>query len=81
MMTGLYNKVNKNIISNIIYLRKANDLSQEKFGNILGITKQALYKIEKGKSAISIHHLCVISEYFNIPLSDLIIKDISLNEK
>lgn len=76
-MTGLYNKVNKNIISNIIYLRKANDLSQEKFGNILGITKQALYKIEKGKSAISIHHLCVISEYFNVPIQELILDKLS----
>lgn len=51
--------------AHMLMLRKKNDLSQEQFGNIINLSKQAINNIEKGRSKFSIEKLVLLADYFN----------------
>lgn len=47
-------------------LRKQNDMSQEKLGEYLGVTNNAIYNWEVGKAQPSIESIIKIAELFNV---------------
>lgn len=58
---------------NIKVLRKQNNLSQEKFAEILEITRQAVQKWEAGTAMPDLYNLCTISKKFNVSVDSLIL--------
>lgn len=55
----------------IAYYRKLNELSQEKFSEMINISRTHMSRIETGESAPSIITLINISTELNIPIKDL----------
>lgn len=62
-------------------LRAANDLTQEKLGDNLGVSFQTISKWERGDSYPDINMLPIIADYFNITIDDLFGFDKAKNEK
>lgn len=62
-------------------LRIANDLTQEKLGNHLGVSFQTISKWERGDSYPDINMLPIIADYFNVSIDDLLDFDKAKNEK
>ena len=56
----------ENINTRIAVLRKELDLSMEKFGNIIGVTKSSINNIEKGVNNPSERTIKVICKEFNV---------------
>lgn len=52
--------------SNLSSLRQKNHLTLDSLGKILGITNQAVSRLEKGKSSPSVDVLFSIADYFNV---------------
>jgi transcriptional regulator with XRE-family HTH domain len=66
---------------NIRYYRKTNKLSQEKIGELVGVSRQAVTRWETNQSAPSTENLIKLSSIFNISLEELIsINHESINE-
>lgn len=61
-----------NFASNLLNLRKANNLSLASLGDILGISNQAVSLLEKGKNSPSFDVLCKTATYFNVSLDFLV---------
>lgn len=53
-------------------LRKSNKLTQQELGDILGLTKQMIGKIEKGERAASIEVINAIADYFKVSVDYLL---------
>lgn len=47
-------------------LRNAIHLSQEALGNMLGISQQVISRIERDKSTMTIDHLLLLSDFYNV---------------
>lgn len=58
---------------NIKALRKQNNQSQEKFAEILEITRQAVQKWETGAAMPDLYNLCAISKKFSVSIDSLIL--------
>lgn len=64
--------------SNIIKIRKDNNMSQEEFAEIFNVTRQTISNWENTKSYPDIETLIKISDRFNISLDVLLKEDIEL---
>lgn len=65
--------MNQEIIGKkILKIRQKNNLTQKEFGDILGVTSQAVSKWENGRGLPDIEILNMISQQFNIDLEELI---------
>lgn len=53
-------------------IRQNNEISQEKLAEILNVSRQSVSKWERGKGYPEIDKLIFISNYFNIPLDELL---------
>ena len=56
-------------------IRILHNFKQEDLGNSLGLSKQAISAIEKGKRKVDIKELLKISEFFNEPLEAFFAKE------
>ena len=66
----------ENVGKRIREKRKEYGLSREKLGNLIGgITKQHIYRIEKGKQIMSAEILCKISIVLNVSADWLLFGD------
>lgn len=54
-------------------LRKGKDLNQEELGNILGVSRQTIISLEKGKYNPSILLAFKIAKYFNKSIEEVFI--------
>ncbi len=59
--------------------RKANNISQEKLGDALGVTFQQVQKYESGKNRISVTKLIVLSRRFNAGLKQFFVGEVETN--
>lgn len=57
---------------NIATLRKINKLSQEKFAEKIGVTRQSISKWEKGNSVPDLESCVLIAKCFNVSIDDLV---------
>lgn len=67
-----------NIQDKIIQIRKDNNLSQEEFAEILGVTRQSVSNWERNTCYPDIETIIIISNKFNISLDNLLKNDIKL---
>lgn len=58
--------------SKLQQIRQENDISQEAFAELLGVSRQSVSKWERGKGYPEIDKLIFISEHFNISLDELL---------
>lgn len=65
------------ISSNLRFLRKINELSQEELANIVNYSFRTISKWETGESIPSYDNLQVLSKIFNVSIDDLMKKDLS----
>ena len=63
--------MNEILGSNIMRLRKENDLTQEQLANGLGITYQAVSKWETGVSSPDISMLPLLADLFEVSIDEL----------
>lgn len=61
-----------NLSSRFKEVREAKRLTQEQFGNGLGISRAAVAAVEKGKSKVSYEVLCNLVEAYNVNLNYLL---------
>jgi putative transcriptional regulator len=57
----------------IMVFRAMHDLTQENLANSLGVTRQTILAIEKGKYDPSLDLAFKIARYFNVPLEEVFI--------
>ena len=67
-----------NLQDKIIQVRKNNNLSQEEFAELIGVTRQSVSNWERGTCYPDIETLIIISNKFNISLDNLLKDDIKL---
>ena len=63
-------KIKNQIGKKIKDLRIENDLSQEQLAEYIGMSREHISCIERGKNLITIESLYKISEYFKINIKD-----------
>lgn len=63
---------------NIKYLRLMKKISQQKLADMIGVNRSTISRIENDEIETTIDNAYKISVYFNIPLGDLVSKDLSL---
>ena len=61
-------------------LRKENNMSQEKLAELLGVSRQTIYKWENNKAYPDMINLVTISEIFDISMDELIKGDKKNNQ-
>ncbi len=54
-------------------LRKQKELSQEEFGRLMGVSRQTIISIEKGKYNPSLELAFKISDFFQLKIEDVFI--------
>lgn len=69
------------VASNIKYLRTLNNKTQEEIGEICGKTNTAVSNWEKGIREPDAVDLSALSNYFNVSIDDLMLKDLRNNIK
>ena len=57
---------------NIRAARTARRLSQEALGELTGLDRKTINRVEQGAYATSIDHLLLIADAIGVPLSDLV---------
>ena len=62
-------------------LRKEKGVSQEDLANVLGVSRQAVYKWENNKGYPDIENLIRLSDYFEVTIDEIIRKDPKLQKK
>ncbi len=62
----------KVLASNIKFLRKSENLSQEEFAERFGVSRQSVAKWENGESTPDIFKCCEIAEHYNISVDVLV---------
>ncbi|GAC44072.1 helix-turn-helix domain-containing protein [Paenibacillus popilliae] len=60
------------LASRIHHLRVEKQLNQDELGNVMGVTKGAVSKIEKAKRAASIEALYALADYFDVSIDYLV---------
>ncbi len=63
-------KLRNSIGKKIKYLRQEQNLSQEKLAEYVGLSREHLSCLERGKHSINIETLLNISEYFGIDIKE-----------
>ncbi len=62
-------------------LRKKHGLSQEQFGRLMGVSRQTIISLERGKYNPSLELAFKIAEYFNMSIEEIFIyKEDGANE-
>ena len=61
----------KNFSERIKELRKEKGLTQEGIGNIIGVTRYAVYSYEKGRAYPEMKGLIALAEYFDVSMDYL----------
>lgn len=69
------------ISSNIYHLKLRNNMSDEQLALLLGINKNDIDGLERGKIRADSFIISKLSKIFNISIDDLLNKDLSRNEK
>lgn len=59
----------------LVKLRKENNMSQEKLAELLGVSRQTIYKWENNKAYPDMINLVAISEIFDVSIDELISGD------
>lgn len=59
-------------MSKIKDLREQNGLTQEEFGDKIGMSQQTVSRIEKNIDSLDVKTLKIISQYFHVPISYII---------
>jgi DNA-binding XRE family transcriptional regulator len=67
------------IASNLVYLRLKFDLKRSEIANAIGCSRQSLVWYEIKRSEPNLSTTMKISDYFNIPVDDLLRKDFKSN--
>lgn len=62
-------------------LRKERQLSQEEFGKIVGVSRQTIISLEKGKYNPSLELAFKIAVYFGLPIEEIFIYREDMNEE
>jgi len=70
---GTFTKGDKIVKNNLEALRKERGLSQEQFGKLMGVSRQTIISIEKGKYNPSLELTFKISEFFSKKIEDIFI--------
>jgi transcriptional regulator with XRE-family HTH domain len=52
--------------------RTTRRLSQEKLGELIGLDRKTINRVEQGTHATSIDHLLLIADGLDVPLADLV---------
>lgn len=52
--------------------RARQKLTQERLGELTGLDRKTINRIEQGAHATSVDHLLLIADVLNVPLSDLV---------
>lgn len=68
-----------NFNEKLIELRKSKGLSQEEFGQEIGVSRQTISKWELAQSYPDFQRLVLISDYFGLSL-DALIKDVEVQD-
>lgn len=61
-----------NLSSNIVRVRKLNNMSQNELANRLKVSRQTIYNWENNKSLPDLFNMVKISEMFDVPIDSLI---------
>ena len=56
-------------------LRTANDLTQAELGAVLGVSRQTIHSIEKGRYLPSLPLAFAIARHFHAPIEDIFSED------
>ena len=67
-MKGMINMIS----SNIIRLRKINQLTQEELAEKINVSRQAIAKWESGETTPDLNSCIALSELFNVTMDDLV---------
>jgi transcriptional regulator with XRE-family HTH domain len=79
MYGGKFRKDMKTMLAkNIKYLRRNNQLTQEDFANLFGLTRSAIGSYEEERASPSIETIIDISNYFKISVDSLIKTEIQI---
>lgn len=65
----------------IAVLRKARGLTQEELSQVIGVTRQVIYRWEKGIVMPSVENLISLSRFFEVSVDELVRDDISVGDK
>ena len=60
----------------IIEIRQKNKLSQAEFGSVLGVTQNAIGRIERGQQDVDLKMLRELAEHFDVNLQWLIMDEV-----
>lgn len=71
--------VSMNFNEKLIELRKSKGLSQEEFGQEIGVSRQTISKWELAQSYPDFQRLVLISDYFGLSI-DALVKDIEVQD-
>lgn len=63
-------------VSNIKYLRKKNELTQDAMAKFLGVSKASYCKYENGEVDIRIEQLSKLADFFGVTLDQLVKQDL-----
>ena len=62
------------------FLRKKNGLSQEAFAEAIGFSSQSIGSYEQNRCESNIKKLVAICDFFDVPLNDFILTDLTISE-
>lgn len=66
------NEINKQVGAAIAKYRKASGLSQAQVAELLGLSNDAISRMERGNIALNVERLCEFEELFQCRVSDLL---------
>lgn len=62
----------REIGANIRAVREASKLSQERLGELTGLDRKTINRIEQGAYSTLLDHLLLIADVLDVPLADLV---------
>lgn len=62
----------------IVALRKSRELSQEELGQEIGVTRQMIYRLEKGMVTRTVESLILLSDFFEVSIDSLVKDELDL---
>ena len=67
--------------SNIKYLRKSRNLTQDQLANKIGVNRAMIGSYEEGRATPKISALSTLSHYFNVSIDDMVNLDLSVKKE